>query len=313
MKKTTLILMSVTMTAFFASSASAGNLVLMTGEEAGDYYEFGDVLARQTGAVSDTSVTVAASGDPLENLEAIADGTADLAFVPSDIMTYAYEGSVLFEDKAPQDFSVVASLYMEPVQIVTCKADIKSIQDLNGKKVSIGTLQSSVRFNAIDILDVYGLSEEHITPVYESFSDCADKLRDGSLDAAFVTADAPLSEITVSGAPEDFHFISLDDDHIEALLEVYPYYSRNVIEADVYGLETDVNTIAVSAVIIARDDAPEDDIYNFISSVFENTDVLTDGHAKGAMLDPEFAASVFTVPYHTGAAKYFEEKDIPFF
>ena len=86
------------MTTFFAPTVSAGNLVLMTGEEAGAYYEFGNVLAREINDSSDTSVTVAASADPMENLQAIADGSADLAFVPSDIMTYAYEGSVLFEN-----------------------------------------------------------------------------------------------------------------------------------------------------------------------------------------------------------------------
>lgn len=313
MKKTTLFLISLTMATFFAPTVSASNLVLMTGEETGAYYEFGNVLAREINDGSDTSVTVAASADPMENLQAIADGSADLAFVPSDIMTYAYEGSVLFENEMPQDFSAVASLYMEPVQIVTCNPDIKSIQDLNGKKVSIGTLSSNVRFNAIDILDVYGLSEEHIIPVYESFDDCADGLRDGSLDAAFVTADAPLSAITALSTVEYFRFISLDDDHTEALLEVYPYYSRSTIDADLYGLETDVNTVAVSAVIITCNDTPENDIYNFISSIFENTDTITDAHQKGAMLDPEFAASIFTVPYHAGATKYFEEKDIPFF
>jgi TRAP-type uncharacterized transport system substrate-binding protein len=44
--------------------------------------------------------------------------------------------------------------------------------------------------------------------------------------------------------------------------------------------------------------------------VFENVDTITEAHAKGAELDLEFAASVTSVPYHAGAAKYFEEKGI---
>ena len=34
---------------------------------------------------------------------------------------------------------------------------------------------------------------------------------------------------------------------------------------------TDTDTVAVGAVVIARDDVPEDEIYDFVSAIFENT------------------------------------------
>ena len=37
---------------------------------------------------------------------------------------------------------------------------------------------------------------------------------------------------------------------------------------------TDTSTVAVGAVIIARDDVPEDEIYAFVSAIFENTDTI---------------------------------------
>ena len=83
-----------------------------------------------------------------------------------------------------------------------------------------------------------------------------------------------------------------------------------MISADTYGLDADVSTVAVGAVVIARDDVAEEDVYNFVSTIFENIDTITDAHAKGAELDVEFAASVTAVPYHPGAAKYFEEKGL---
>ena len=70
----------------------------------------------------------------------------------------------------------------------------------------------------------------------------------------------------------------------------------------------DTNTVAVGAVVIARDDVPEDDIYAFVSAIFENKDALSEQHDKGKELDLDFAASVTSVPYHPGAAKYFSEK-----
>ena len=72
--------------------------------------------------------------------------------------------------------------------------------------------------------------------------------------------------------------------------------------------KVDTNTVAVGAVVIARDDVPEDDIYAFVSAIFENIDTITEQHSKGGELDLAFASSVTSVPYHPGAAKYFAEK-----
>ena len=68
--------------------------------------------------------------------------------------------------------------------------------------------------------------------------------------------------------------------------------------------------MAVGAVVIARDDVAEGDVYNFVSGIYENVDAITSAHAKGAELSLDFAASVTSVPYHPGAAKYFAEKGL---
>ena len=72
----------------------------------------------------------------------------------------------------------------------------------------------------------------------------------------------------------------------------------------------DTETVAVGAVIIARDDVPEDEIYTLVKTIFENKDEISQMHAKGEELDVDVAASITSVPYHPGAAKYFAEKGI---
>ena len=71
---------------------------------------------------------------------------------------------------------------------------------------------------------------------------------------------------------------------------------------------TDTNTVAIGAVVLARDDISEDEIYTFVSTIFENTEAITSQHAKGAELSLEYASSMTSVPYHPGAAKYFKER-----
>ena len=220
-------------------------------------------------------------------------------------MAYAFAGDRLF-DAAVDNFSTVAALYMEQVQIVTLNPDIKTVADLGGRSVSIGAAGSGVYFNAIDILNAYGLTESDIRPTYQSFDESAEALKDGQIDAAFVVAGAPTTAVTSLAATRDVYLVSLDDEHIDALLASSPYYSKYVIPAATYGMPEDATTVAVGAVVIARDDVSTDDVYNFVSTVFENADNLA--HDKAKELDLDFATSVTSVPYHAGAAKYFAEK-----
>ncbi|MBQ6985571.1 MAG: TAXI family TRAP transporter solute-binding subunit [Oscillibacter sp.] len=291
----------------------SGNLTFTTGGDQGTYYALGSVLAGQVSASTDTKVTAITSGGSQANILALSDGDAQLGFVQSDVMSYAYTGTNLFNSPVP-GFSTVAALYTEQVQIVTLDPNLTSVADLAGKTVSVGDAGSGTYFNAVDILNAYGIDAENdINPVYESFGTSADSLQDGKIDAAFVVAGAPTNAITSLAASKTVYLISLDDDHINALIASSPYYTRNVIPAATYNLPADVTTVAVGAVVVARDDASEDDVYNFVSGVFENLDAVASSHAKGAELNLDFAASVTSVPYHPGAARYFAEKgfDVP--
>ena len=293
------------------TAASSEELIFTTGGSSGTYYGFGSVLAGQISGATDSKVTAVEGAGAQGTIELMDMEGAQLGFVQSDVMAYAYEGTNLFADFGAIDcFSTVAALYMEQVQIVTCEPSIKTVADLAGKNVSIGASGSGVYYNAIDILGVYGLTEEDINPTYQGFGDSAEALKDGKIDAAFVVAGAPTTAITELASGKDVYLVSLDAEHIAALLEVSPYYSESIIAADVYGLDSDTTTVAVGAVVIARDDVAEGDVYNFVSGIYENVDAITSAHAKGAELSLDFAASVTSGPYHPGAAKYFAEKGL---
>ena len=174
------------------------------------------------------------------NVQELVDGTADFAFCQSDVMAYAYNGTNLFKSKV-EGFSTVAALYMEQVQIVTTNPAIKSVADLAGKSVSVGAPGSGVYFNAADILSAYGIGDldadgkfTKINATYQSFSDSADALKNGQIDAAFIVAGAPTTAVTDLATTKDTYLVSLDSEHIAKLLETSDYYTETVIAKDVY-------------------------------------------------------------------------------
>ena len=204
-----------------AGTGASRNLRFVTGGESGTYYAFGSVIAQHATNNAGINVVGLVGNGSQANVQELVDGTADFAFCQSDVMAYAY-------------FSTVAALYMEQVQIVTTNASIKTVADLAGKSVSIGAPGSGVYFNAIDVLGAYGLTEDDIKPTYQSFSDSADALKNGQIDAAFIVAGAPTTAVTDLATTKDTYLVSLDSEHIAKLLETSDYYTETVIAKDVY-------------------------------------------------------------------------------
>ena len=216
-----------------AGTGASRDLRFVTGGESGTYYAFGSVLAQHATNNAGVKVVGLVGNGSQGNVQELVDGTADLAFCQSDVMAYAYNGTNLFETKM-EGFSTVAALYMEQVQIVTTNPEIKTVADLAGKSVSIGSPGSGVYFNAIDVLGAYGLTENDIKPTYQSFGDSADALKNGQIDAAFIVAGAPTTAVTDLATTKDTYLVSLDDEHIDKLLETSDYYTKTVIAKDVY-------------------------------------------------------------------------------
>ena len=216
-----------------AGTGASRSLRFVTGGESGTYYAFGSVIAQHASNNAGVKVVGLVGNGSQANIQELADGTADFAFCQSDVMAYAYNGTNLFDAKV-EGFSTVAALYMEQVQIVTTNPAIKTVADLAGKSVSIGAPVSGVYFNAIDVLGAYGLTESDIKPTYQSFGDSADALKNGQIDAAFIVAGAPPTAVTDLATTKDTYLVSLDDEHIDKLLESSDYYTKTVIAKDVY-------------------------------------------------------------------------------
>jgi TRAP transporter TAXI family solute receptor len=315
MKKKILgIVMAASMVIGASTAAmAADNLTLGTGGTTGTYYAVGGVMATVLNPVmKESSLTVTSTGASKANIQLVDVGEADLAIVQNDVMYYAYTGTDLFEDEgAYETFSTVAGLYDETVQIITCNSDIKSVEDLKGKTVSVGDAGSGVEFNAKQILAAYDMSFDDINVVNASFGDSADSLKDGKIDAAFIVAGAPTTAVVDLATTKDVSLVQLDEEHIGTLKENYNFYTDAVVPAGTYaGLEEDVVTVSVRATLVSSNEVSEDMVYDLLKAIFDNKDALVEKQAKFESLDAEEAVKGMSVPFHAGAKKYFEEQGI---
>lgn len=311
MKKLIALLLSL-MVICAASAAMADGLTFTTGGAAGTYYAFGTVLANYVSNNTDVKITAVVGNGSADNIDALDLGDAQLAFVQNDVANYAYNGIRFdrYDGQPITGFRAIASLYTEAVQLATCNPNIKSMEDLRGKNVSIGAAGSGVYFNALDFLAAYGMTVDDIKPQYLNFADSAESLKDGKIDAAFIVSGAPTTAIADLFSSKQSYLISLDDDAVAKLQGISGAYTKTVIPAGTYSNQTeDVITVGIKATIIANNKVSDDEAYTIVKTIFENKDAITEAHAKGAELDLDYA-STCGLPYHPGAAKYFSEKGI---
>lgn len=261
---------------------------------------------------ADVRVTAVSTGGSKVNIQSVQDGDFQLGFTQSDVMTYGWEGTRAFENDGPtHDFRVLGCLYAETVQLITMDDDINSVEDLKGKKVSIGEAGSGVYFNALDVLNGAGITLDDINPQYQSFEASKESLKDGNIDAAFIVAGAPTTAITELATTNGVRLVNIDGELRDKITADCPYYAKFQIPAGTYpGQDEPVETITVEATVIVSANADEDTVYNLTAAIFDHIDEITKENAKGAELSLENASQITNVPYHAGAAKYYAEHGI---
>lgn len=292
------------------SGSGNQNLSLLTGGTGGTYYPLGGQIGKIISDKTKANITPQTSGASAENMETLRVGEAEIAFSQTDIAAYALEGKEMFDGKPIDNIQAISSLYPETVQIVTtAKSGIKSIEDLKGKKVSVGAPGSGAYINAMQILEIHGLSEKDIKGQNLSFDESAEGIQAGNIDAAFITAGTPTGAVEALSVQNDIIILPIAEDKIQALVKKYPYYAEDSIPSGTYKIKSEVKTVAVKAMLVVTKDLDEDLVYEMTKAVYDNTDQIT--HAKGEFITAETALEgLGDMEVHPGAAKYFKEKGV---
>jgi uncharacterized protein len=282
-------------------------LSLVTGGSQGTYYalggSFAEFISEETGIKTTAEVSNASSA----NVTALQEGNAEIAFVQSDIAFYAKNGEQMFADNKVEDIMAVGGLYPETVQLVTTKSSgITSFADLKGKKVSVGAPGSGTLANAEQLLEIHGLSLSDIDAQNLDFGESTDGLSSGQIDAAFITSGYPTGAVEGLNATTEIVIVPVEPAKADELIAKYPYYTKDAIVAGTYGLTEDVPAVSVLAMIIVKEELPEDIVYDITKAIYTNTDKIS--HARGANIKIETALDGVGIDVHPGAQKFYDEQ-----
>ncbi len=296
-----------------ASSGGGGKTFLNigTGGTAGTYYPIGGAIAEiLNNKIDGMNASAQSTGATVANINMLKDGSVDMAIVQNDITYYAVNGTEMFQDKKVTNLKGIASLYPETCQFVTLDSTgIKTIADLKGKRVAVGAAGSGAEANARQILEAYGITYDDIQVQYLSFGEGASALKDGNVDAAFLTAGFPTAAVQDISSQNKIRLLPVDPAKADELIAKYPFYTKTTIPAGTYqGFDEDVQTISVMAMLVVNDKVDDKLGYEITKAIFSNLDRIQAAHAVGKMISKENAEKGMSLDMNAGAKKFFDEK-----
>jgi len=314
MKKSLLVALVIVLTVaavLTGCQPKAQFLSIATGGTAGVYFPLGgkmaDILNK---SIKGMTATAQSTGASVANINMIGSKEVEVAFIQNDITYYAYTGTEMFAGKKVDNVRGIASVYDEVVQLIATDASgIKSVKDLVGKRVAVGAQGSGTELNARQILEAFGLTYNDIKPDYLSFAEAASNMKDGHIDAAFITGGVPTSAVIDMSKTAKVTVVPVTGAEVGTLQSKYPFYGKFTIPANTYdGQTTGVETVAVKAMIVCRGDLDEKLVYDITKALFSNLADFGAVHARGKDLTLATAKVAMPIPLHPGAEKYFKEQ-----
>jgi TRAP transporter TAXI family solute receptor len=283
---------------------------IATGGTAGTYFPLGGAMAEILNSnIPGVNATAEATNASVANVNLLNGGSVQLAFIQNDISYYAAEGVEMFKDNQVSNLQALATLYPETVQIITLdKSGIKSVADMKGKRIAVGAAGSGVEANARQILAANGITYDDINVQYLSFAEAANGLKDGNIDAGFITAGFPTAAIQDIAAQHNVVLIPVTDETADKLIAQYPFYTKVTIPAGTYPKQDeDVQSVAVKAMLVTTEGMDEQMAYDVTKAIYTSLDKLKAAHSVGALITKESAKDGISIPMHPGAEKYFNE------
>lgn len=311
--KKILALLLVMMTVLLCSCSSGGETIRFgTAGTGGIYNETANSIKSIADADGSLKIETKTTAGSAANVRLLSQNYLDAAIVQSDIAYDALNGENNFEKSGTlEGYSAVAGLFTEACHIVVREdSDIKSVDDLLGKTVSIGEEESGSELNAKQILSAYGLNEKMVKEKNLNYAEAATQLENGDIDAAFFTLGLNATVVEELSKQCKIRLIGIDDATAKKLKNTYSYVDCKIPKDTYNGQSGEVGTVAVKAVLIVNDRLSDEQVKKLTQLVFDNAQELQLTVSADVDITTEKAVDGVKIPFHKGAAEYYAEKGI---
>ena len=293
---------------------NATELVIGTGGKGGVFYPYGEGLANiLTANMEGVTTTFIETGGSVDNMKFIQSGEAQIGFSTVDTAYDAILGQAAYSESGKVPACALAVLYTSFVHVVVREASgINNVADMKSRIISVGDSGSSTEGAADRILEAAGLNPQaDITRQNLSIADAATAMTEGKIDGFFWIGGLPtkaVSDMLSTGLKVKFVDTS---EYVQPMSAKYgPVYRAFTLSKDVYGTEADVPGIGIGNILFVNATMSEDQAYQILKTIFEHLDEVHALHPQAKNLILEDAAVGSSIPFHSGAIRFYTEQDV---
>jgi TRAP transporter TAXI family solute receptor len=315
--KTTLASIIFITVSSIAIAAAKPLITITTGQVAGIYYPTAQAICKLFNAddKAKRGCEVHSSSGSVHNIYQLSENNVDLAIVQTDILNDAYHGSQPFQDiGADKSLRAVAALYDEVLTVlVSNKSSIKTLSDLKGNKINIGSPWSGGNASFTLLMKYMNWTKADFAAIGEAQS--TEDLCEGKVDALIYIAGQPNKVVQSAVNDCDARIIPVEGAEIDRLLADHPYYLNSIIAGGTYsGNPTNIHTIGVKAILVASTHTSNTVVREVLNSIFNHFESFVHMHSALSYLTERelfmYATSTGSAPLHDEALKFYKEKEI---
>jgi TRAP transporter TAXI family solute receptor len=289
-----------------------GMITLGTGPAGGTYHAFGRALSRYANEHKSPLFPYPSVGS-VQNASMVQNGSLDFGLVQSDVAQFLYQGSVPEGFYPNRNLRTVASLWPEAVHVVTLAGTgIRSMADLDNKRVAIGVRGSGSRVNAVLIGLKADLGGDNLPNIREiGLAQAIRELERGKIDAFFLTEAVPAPALQeLASRRKDVRFVSIGEEFIAKLAAQHFAYYPMYIESRTYPNQTEpFQTLGLAAALITNANVPDKKVNNMLESLLEGAVDLSRKYYRAAFITRETMRLGIAVPLHPAAERFYDRYD----
>jgi TRAP transporter TAXI family solute receptor len=269
---------------------------IATGSPTAVYYAIGSAFARVVEQdLPGTEASVLVTAASAENLQLIASGRAEVGFSQSDVLVSA---------GVPARSTVALARVYDDLLHLVVRADskIRSLEDLRGKKVSVGARGSGTVITVRRLLTVArmtGIDERQL-----GLDDSTAALTSGAIDAFFFSGGLPVTGIRQLSLSSPARLVDLSPWASELRKAYSDVYVVRDVPVSAYQMPA-VATVAVPNLLVVAASMADDLAFDLTRLLLERREVLAAAHPAAERLDIRSAIATLPVPLHPGAARYY--------
>jgi uncharacterized protein len=293
------------------AEGGGGRLSIATGGTSGVYFVYGGGLAKVISSnLEGYKATAETTSASVDNLILIKDGGSDVAFTLADTALDGVKGREAFKEQVPM--RVLAQIYDNYTQVVAkAGSGIKTIEDLEGKRVSVGAPNSGTEVIADRVLTAAGMDPKgDINRQGLGVDESVQAMKDGSIDAFFWSGGLPTGAITDLVTTAKITLLDTTP-YTDKLIQKYgDVYRNDTIPKGTYkGVGKDVPTIAVPNYLVVSEKMDDKLAHDLTKLLYDHKQDLVAVHPEAKNLDPAKGKEVIApIELHPGAQKYYDEQ-----